>query len=120
MPQSFNLNKENDQKLWVKTPFPVTHAVWNFFVKGIFPGFVNVKASPPGRYINRSFWGDTAELTDGQLIKYRTHAFLPDDKRKGVNSAEWGLIYVPEVETRYLDNLVQTLQRPSDTAMFLL
>jgi hypothetical protein len=110
----FNSNRQSPTKLLVKTPFPITHAVWNFFVLQIFPGF---KASigqrgPTERRLNR-FEKDMAELSDGQYGWYSRHAYLPDEQRKGLTEADIGIVVVPDQSTFYLDQLSAQLQRHS-------
>lgn len=128
---SFELSRENEQKLWIKTPFPVTHNVWGFFVKDIFPRFSIDKYKVPiindlleramERWTNPEFKYLVRErnedgtykscIADGEGFKW-THADLPDDKRDGLNVYNWGLIYIPNpAQFGYLDfisdNLIQ-------------
>lgn len=120
-----------DNKLWVRTPFPVTHNVWGFFVKDIFPRFSIDKAKfsyydsnllnamerwkdPRHRYLVREINSDETLkscIADGEGFRW-THADLPDDKdkRAGLRVHDWGLIYIPHpAQVGYLDEIAGDL-----------
>jgi len=113
----FECSRESPEKLWVKTPYPVTHAVWDFFVLKNFPPFDTSMHSAEmlkhhgQRWINRPR-SDLAEIADGEHQHYWTHAYLPDDERRGVAKAEWGLVNVASNQTTYLDTLEYSLTAP--------
>jgi|SRR3989344_587269 len=128
----FHAVRESPNKLWVETPFPISHAVWNYFVFSIFPSFDRETANklsdrnPPAgaehqdpegvwhcKYLNRPCKKDSAEIADGQYGFYWKHAYLPDDERKSLNLRRWGLIYVSEQQTRYLDDITENLAKNS-------
>ncbi len=129
----FKCVREDEQKLWVQTPFPVTHNVWGFFVKNIFPGFsidrtkVPVISNelknamerwdiPKHKYLVRQRNEDGSYkscIADGEEFRW-THADLPDDKRVGLRIHDWGLVYIPNLaQFRYLDSILDDLTQRS-------
>ncbi len=106
------MRREGEQKLWVRTPYPVTSNVWNFFVKTIFPQFNptnDIRHSE--RYINDAPEMHRAELADGQYGVYHTHAYLPYDERGPIKKAQWGVIYVPREDSHYIDKVRESLAK---------
>ncbi|MDP2924918.1 MAG: hypothetical protein Q8N99_00950 [Nanoarchaeota archaeon] len=113
----FEFVAEGNEKLWMRTPYPVTHNVWDYFALDIFPEFDVDRANklsgrdPPAksgdRYLNRILYQDkdVAEIADGQEGEYFRHAWLPDDKRRGLDIHDWGLILVPSEFELYLDKI---------------
>lgn len=137
----FECVREDDpKKLWVRTPFPVTHNAWGFFVRDIFPRFSIDKTNIP---FYDSILLQAMERWDNQQHKYLvrernkdgsyksciadeegfrwTHADLPDDKRTGLRVHDWGLIYIPNpAQVGYLDQIAQDLtQNPAERAELL-
>jgi len=128
----FNLSRESPTKLWVETPIPVPNSVWGYFVLDIFPTFnlahshhvwsghdrndfdiIKVLDRTPG----------TFSIADGQKGYFWVHAYLPDDDRTGpldaekggiYNTSTRGLIYVPEQQPYYLDQIVDDLGSNND------
>lgn len=125
----FETARENEQKLWVKTPFPVSHNTWGFFVKDMFPQF----AIDETKVINKDYFLENAMsrwpyphlrflvremnidgtykscITDGEYFRW-THADLPDDNRKEQNVHDWGLVYIPnKAQFGYLDLITGTI-----------
>jgi hypothetical protein len=130
-------------KLWVKTPFPITHNVWGFFVKDIFPKFSMpepqfsrlkqndcILKNSAGRWDFREHKYLVREknengsykscIADGEDFRW-THADLPDDKRNGLEIHNWGLVYIPnEIQSRYLDSISELLtQNPEQMSDIL-
>ena len=121
----FELDQESDQKLWVRTPMPISKNVWAEFVYGVFPVFSIDHDNPPDPAITRDSdeknWPSSADQVRwGQSNKYKylerrqnpdftgktilrdgacgfpwTHAELPDDFRTGAKLSNWGVIYIP-------------------------
>jgi hypothetical protein len=135
----FQCVRENEQKLWVQTP-PVTHNVWGFFIKDIFPRFsidktkISISDSevqysmkrwddPKHKYLVRERNEDGSYkscIADGEGLRW-THADLPDDKRAGLQVHDWGLIYIPNpAQFRYLDFISSDLVGNPDARAELL
>ncbi len=140
MAENFQCVREDAQKLWVRTPFPVSHNVWGFFVKEIFPRFSIDRAKVPvvsselrnamerwghekHKYLVREKNKDGSYkscIADGEKLRW-THADLPDDKRAGLAVHDWGLIYIPNpAQFRYLDSLTYDLTERSNSRTELL
>lgn len=113
----FECVREDAQKLWVRTPFPVSQNVWSSFAFDVFPQFntyagnaVNDKRQidPNTRYLNRILAEDgmpVDEIADGQYGFYWVHGRLPHDKRANLGIDNWGMIQVPDNQTFYLDQI---------------
>lgn len=104
---NFTPTRECTEKLWVGTPFPVSHTVWDFFVLSIFPPFDQTfdggrgyQAYSSYRFVNR--WDNVAQIADGQYGDYWIHAYLPDDARQGTGISDVGVIIVPGLQHFYL------------------
>ena len=113
---TFELARENAEKLWVKTPAPTTHYVWDFFMLHTFPELDlsmhrDEKDNYQNRYLNRLYTekNDLAAIADGQLNGFWNHAYLPDDNRSQLKKDQWGVVIVPNNLTLYLDTLEKTL-----------
>ncbi len=104
---NFQLSKEGNERLRVKTPFPVCQNVWSSFVFEIFPQFVTpIEQMSQGRhnkkYLNRREEYD--EIADGQILGY-VHAYLPHLERTDGRIDVNGLIHVPEKRVFYLEQI---------------
>ena len=118
MAETFGLTRESSNKLWVETPFPVPNSVWGYFVLEVFPEFdlTHSHATWSGqvrgkgdiiRVLNRE--PDRFEISDGQYGYHWNHAYLPDDRRSGLETSVTGLVYVPEQQPQYLDQITADL-----------
>lgn len=126
----FNAVREDRQKLWVQTPYPITHNVWAALVRQFFPKFSIDDSQLPSMNESTTFllknareerWDDPKHryllrernpdgsfkncLTDGENYRW-THADLPDDNRSGLRQHDWGLIFIPNpAQTEYLEQI---------------
>ncbi len=118
MADTFGLTREASNRLWIETPFPVPNSVWGYFVLEIFPEFDLThsqsdwggrvrRAEDIIRVLNRGCKG--FEVSDGQQGYYWNHAYLPDDQRAGLEKSVTGLVYVPEWQHQYLDQIAADL-----------
>lgn len=119
---NFQLSKEGNERLRVKTPFPVSQNVWSSFVFEIFPEFVTppehlIQVRSNKRYLNRR--NEYDEISDGQVLGY-VHAYLPQLERTPRKADVNGLIHVPEKRTFYLEQIEADLSQNQGTRTALL
>lgn len=130
----FETVTEGANKLWIKTPFPITRNAWGFLMLRFFPGFsidIRLKGAlretcwpenqtvsrweqPEHRYLSRKTnpnGSRCSAITDGEYGAYWTHATLPDDRRQHMFQDEWGVVYIPHpAQYSYLDRLRERFQ----------
>lgn len=113
MAQGFEFVRTGNERLWVKTPFPVALNVWSSFVFNIFPEFQvppenNYQDRHNGKYLNRQ--NEFDEIADGQVLGY-VHAYLPHLRERKIGRVEFdGLIHVPDKRILYLDQIQADLE----------
>jgi len=118
----FQVLYEGDDRLRVKTPFPVTQNVWSNFVLEIFPDLIRppqnqAEGTAFSKYLNRRT--DYDEISEGQVFGY-VHAYIPKLERTPTRSDVTGLIHVPEKRKFYLEQIEADLTENPKTRVALL
>lgn len=115
------------ERVWVRTPFPVTQNVWaNFVFRLLDVDRANehgVSISKKTVYLNRWENEPVDEIAQGQYGSGREtfkHAYLPHCERQGLNVHDWGLIHVPVSRDFYLDQIEAELDESPKTHSALL